>query len=200
MKQNFFFKTLLMLGLFGSYIDDPNAGGGGGDDDFDIDLDDPEDPTGGDDPENPKGGDDPENPKGGDDPEKETVSKKEFDDVKKQLDENKEYIASEQQAKALRDVETSLKAKYDDFDMNKIKEHLVTLHKTNPELANSLNNSVGFENVYLTEFKPKPVDNDDVSLGRNVGSVERNEEIKEKIANGERITSSDKQSLLSKFI
>ena len=193
MNKNFFLKTLLMLGLFGNYVVE-NDGAGGGDDDFDIDIDD--DGVGESDDDGAGGGDD----DGAGDEKIETVSKEEFDAVKEQLNQNENYIAQEKQRKALEETESSLKAKYEDFDMSKVKDYLVELNKTDPAKAKALNNSVGFENIYLTTFKPKEVENDHPIFGRNVEGVDRSAEVREKLSNGQNISSNDKQTLLSKFI
>lgn len=181
MKNHFFLKTLMMLGLFGSYLDDPNAGGGDGE--FDPEIDDPE-------PEpNPPANDPAGNPPPANDPtppaEDETVSKKDFDELQ-------EYVQNEQREKANNKAFDEIKETHPDFDAKKVTEYLQELYKTDPDKATALNNPIGFENVYLKEFQVKPVDNDHPSLGRNVTAVNRSEEFETKLENGD-ILSIDEQ-------
>ena len=89
---------------------------------------------------------------------------------------------------------SDLGKKHQGFDSNKVKEYLIELNKKDPERANSLNNPIGFENVWLTEFKENSVKNDSPNYGRNVTPVDRSEEVLEKVKNGEVLTLQDELS------
>ena len=181
-----FLKILLSLGLFGSYVVD-NDGAGGGGDLGDVDIGDE--------------GDDPgENSTGGSsEPDLKTLQEqlKSANDAITTL---KEDQTTRQRAETHKQVLDDLKSRHPDFDAEKIKEHLVKLHSENPEKAESLNNAVGFELLYLQNFAPKSVNNDEVEFGRNNGGIDRSAEIMEKISNGGRASLQDKKALLGKFL
>lgn len=158
------FSFLISLGLFGSsVVDDDGAGGGdGAGDEFDVDIDDPAN--------------------------LEPDNKTEIDDLKKRLEDTEKVIDAQRNEKALNQVVSDLKATHKGFDEKKVNDYLTELFKTDPERANMLNNSVGFENVWLTQLAPKEVVNDYPNLGRNVTPVNRQDEFLEKLNNGQELT------------
>jgi hypothetical protein len=176
-----FWKFLLSFFLFTHYIVDNDGAGGdddGADDDIgDIDIDQEEE----------KKEDKKEPPN-------------ELETIKKELADLRAKEEARDNDQATQNAISEIKGKYADFDANKVKEFLVNLNKTDPKKANALNNPIGWENIYLTQFAPKNVENDDVSFGRNVDPVERGEEVMERVKNGEIISVDDELSIYGKLL
>jgi uncharacterized protein (UPF0335 family) len=190
-KKNGLFAFLKQLGLFGSYIvDDEGAGAGDIDDIGDIDIDDISDDT------DPKDGGEP-NPKDGED-QTSTGGSEDIEALRKQIEELQADKEARESAEAQNQAIAQLQNQYDGFDSKAVKDYLVELNKTDPEKAESLNNQVGWENVWLTQIAPK-VNNDVVSFGRNVPPVDRTEEVLEKVNNGT-VTFADEQDVLGKLL
>ena len=92
-----------------------------------------------------------------------------------------------------------LEAKHKGFDREKVKAYLQKLHETDPDKANELNSKTGWELVWVTELKPKDVNNDEFNPARNVDAVDRSQEILEAVSTGT-VTLADEQNVMSKFL
>ena len=173
MKNSLLIKLFLSLGLFGFFVDGADAGGGdAGADDFDVDIDDDADDV-----------DDVSKNDGADEPKKDDT-----EDLRKQLQEQKEYIEEQKRKEAVNNTISELKTKHKDFDDKKILNFLTELHKTDPAKAEALNNPIGWENIHLTEFQTKEVRNDHPTLGRNVTPVNRKDKLEEKLNSGQSLS------------
>ncbi len=183
------FAFLKQMGLFGSYAVD-DAGAGAGDDIGDLDLDDLGDDAGAGGNPNPDGD--------GDDKTSTGESLEELKAMQKKIQELEADKEARENQEAQQRAISNLEQKYDGFDANAVKDYLVELNKTDPDKAQALNNSVGWENVWITELAPK-VDNDAISFGRNVAPVDRSEEVLEKVNEGT-VTFADEQDVLGKLL
>lgn len=94
---------------------------------------------------------------------------------------------------------SELESKHEGFSKDKVHEYLKELHKSNPEKADKLNNSVGWENIWITELQPKEVENDNPNMGRNVNPVERASEVLDSVAGGG-VTLADEQDVLRNLL
>ena len=179
-----FYHFLVKFGLFNKFIvdDDDGAGGNGGGVE-DIEIED----------ENDIEPDDEKNSSG------ENVGTDDILQLQQKIKDLEEDKEAREHKEALDTVLSNLKSKHPEFKAEDIENHLKELYKTDPEKAESLNNAVGYELVYLQEFAPKPVDNDEVNFGRN-GGVDRRDEVRDKIKDGGSITFEDKRTLLSKYL
>lgn len=189
MLKNRFYLLLASLGMFGNYVvDDDGAGSSGDVGDIDIDDDGADD----------DGADD-----GGKEKKPSTSESSEPDDIKtlkQQIDDLKKDKEQRDKQEAHNQVVSNLQTKYPEFDADKIKNHLVEMYKTDPEKAEGLNNELGFELLYLQEFAPKNVDNDEVEFGRNNGGTSRVDEVREKVKSGGSLSFEDKRTLLGKYL
>ncbi len=184
-----FFSFLTLFMMFNHYVVDDTAGGG---DIGDIDIDDDDGIDGADD-----GTDNSSN--GNSNNSNESGKSDEIDKLKKQVDDLQADKTSRDNTDATNTAVAQLQSKHQGFESNKVQEYLTELNKTDPEKANSLNNPIGWENVWLNEFAPANVDNDNPAMGRNVAPVDRSDEIREKLSNGGSASSNDKKALLGKF-
>jgi hypothetical protein len=171
-----YFRFLLAFALFNHFIVDDD-GAGDADDIGDIDIDDEKD----------------------DEAEIKTstgeISTDELLKLKQKVEKSDSLIEDLKKDKEVREkkeyqnsIFKGLKDKYSTFDEEKVKEHLVEMYKTNPEKAESLNDANGWELVYLQNFAPKPVENDEIDFGRNSGGVDLKEEYKEKLSSGQALS------------
>jgi hypothetical protein len=101
-----------------------------------------------------------------------------------ELEEMRYFVAEKKREEAINQSTKDIQSRHKDFDMDKVAEYLSNLYKTDPQKAERLNNSTGFELVWLNELAPKEVKNDDITGGRNNG-VSDDEALQEKIRNGE---------------
>lgn len=168
-----FFKFLfVILMLKHCIVDGTGAGGDVGDVDID-DIDDIDDGA------TPPAGDDVNKTSTG-----ESVSTEDILNLRKELNEVKSSLNAKEIEEARNSIIAGFKKTYPTFDENKVKDYLVELSKTKPELAKELNTPVGWENIFLKEFAPKEVKNDYVDFGRNAGGVSKKEEFQEKLKAG----------------
>jgi len=77
-----------------------------------------------------------------------------------------------------------IKGRNSDFDIGKVKEHLLELKKTNPEEAARMNNPQGWELLWLRDIAEKSVSADAVNNGRNVSGDSGRDELASKINSG----------------
>lgn len=201
--------------LFHSFVADPGEGGGSagaGAEFYDDDLG-GEDPGAGDpgagDPgangEDPGAGDpgqgapgsnetDPNN-KGGDGNTNEDIN-----DLKTRLADAEKFVADAQAKEAVNQAVADIQTRHPEFNAEAVKEHLRKLNESDPERVKALNNPIGWENIYLNHLKPKEVNNDHPSYGRNVAPVDRGQEVLEKVEKGEYITTDDKMALVGDLL
>lgn len=193
MKISLLIKLFMMLGLFGLFTADDGAGGGG---DFDPDLDDDQDDGAGAGDDAGDGG-----AAGGDGGGAAGVDNKgagagaddsKLANMEAKLQKQQEFIDAQQNKEKVRVAIDGLKGQYDDFDETKVLNYLNELQKTDPEKAASLNNPLGWENIYLTQFQTKEPENDHPTLGRNVKPVNRKDDLQAKIDKGETLSLNEK--------
>ena len=151
----FFKRWIALFGLLMFFAASEDGGGVGefDDDDFVIEDDEP-------------GGDD---GKGGDDSkkdEKEELEPKVEDELKKEIEELKQFKEEAEREKAIFEANAALSKQYPDFDLAKIKDKLLEIQKEDPEEAERLNNPVGWENLHLKYFAKKDVAVDPFDAGR----------------------------------
>jgi len=181
--MNKFYRFLFALCSFNSFIVDDAAGGSDDDIDIDdIDIDDEDDAN----------TDSNSNDNSNNNDESNSTS---LEDTVKAL---QAKIQAREDADLLTNTLNELGEKHKGFDSSKVKDYLVELNKTDPERANALNNPIGFENIWLTQFRENTVDNDNPNFGRNVKPVDRSEEINEKISSGETLTIQDEIAFYGK--
>lgn len=179
-KLNKFLFAFLMLQHF--IVDDDGAGSGFDDDievdDIDIDDDIDDKDTSSKDKDDNNTGD------------KNSTIKS----LQEKLSALEESVTARDNADKVASTINALKTKHDGFDDSKVKDYLVELNKTDPERANDLNNPIGWENVWLTQFKQKEVDNDNPNFGRNIEPVDRSEEVEERANRGDILSIEDEIS------
>jgi len=141
-----FLFSFLYLGI----VDDSGAGGDDIDDIGDFDIGDDEDVTPPDEtPQTP-----PDNKEG------ESI-------INSEIEELKAFKSQMEAERATNEAVASLVQKYPDFDANKVAEYLGTIAKEHgDDKAESLNNPLGWENIYLTQFKKEPSSSDPFDRGR----------------------------------
>ncbi len=172
------FFALLFGFMFFRVVEEESGGGGSDDldDDLDTDLDDDKDEDEGGDTDTSK-----------DKPPGETFS-----------EEDKNTLEEFRQEKALGSITKDMKAEYgDDFDMDKIVEHLKEMDKKDPGSGQALFNKTGIENIFLKNFQGQSDDGEFGSRGR--GSVApTQEELIGKINKGE-ASDNEKTAFYSKY-
>lgn len=93
---------------------------------------------------------------------------------------------------------TDIKARNPDFDVDKVKNHLIELKKTDPEKAAALNNPQGWELLWMRDISEKDVGGDDVNHGRKHTGDSRRDLI-DRIRSGE-ADAGERASLLGKYL
>jgi hypothetical protein len=170
----------LMMGLFGSFVVDDSVGGSEVDfESYDMDVDDGDDANA------------TESQEATTTPQAKEVTEpesKETDEIIKRLEEAEAKLQAQEQERLVQTEIQRLSSEHKGFDADAVKSKLKEIHKTDPQRAEMLNNPVGWENLWLKELAPKSANNDDISFGRNVDPIDRQEEFMEKINSGEGLT------------
>lgn len=183
MKRNNFFHFLKRFGIFGFFaVDDEDGGGAGGEDNdkFDVGVDD----------------EDGEKGKGKEENSNTVANDERVKELESQIEKLSKTVDDRENERELNNVFDGLASKHDGFKREDITKYLQELHKTDPKKAEELNSPLGFENIYLMEFAPKEVDNDDFDPARNVDPVKRSEELETKIESGEMLSLSEQMEYL----
>ncbi|AQW87106.1 hypothetical protein CPIN18021_0259 [Campylobacter pinnipediorum subsp. caledonicus] len=103
-----------------------------------------------------------------------------------------------EQERELDEIDKTMKNKYSDFNVRKIIDKILEFDKKDPGFADLYYNPMGFENIYLTHFKDKQVEDDEFDTGRGMaGGISMDERI-EKMNRGE-ASYDDKLGFYSKF-
>jgi hypothetical protein len=106
-----------------------------------------------------------------------------YKELEAKLKEQDEFITAAKGKEAVATAITDIKARLDGFDEAAVYEHLKKLNETDPAKAALLNNPLGWENVWY-QIRPATVNNDNFSRGRNVASVNRNDEVFDLVKSG----------------
>ncbi|NOQ32445.1 MAG: hypothetical protein GQ570_15155 [Helicobacteraceae bacterium] len=121
------------------------------------------------------------------------------DSTNERIAELEKIVNDSENEKAVAFIVADIQTRYADFDESKITAHLKELKKSDPAEAKRMNNPLGWELLHQRNFAEKAVDNDYVGHGRGGESVDRTDEILEKVQKG-RVSLDDEAQVLKKFM